>query len=134
MRLLKPALFYFALVFSTGFVLGTIRVLLVAPRIGDQTAQLCEMPQMLVAIVIAARRVNGQLPHGFGPSSRIVIGFIAFGMMLTAEIAVGMTLRGQSPIGSLLFRDPIVGAAYYMALGAFGLMPWLLGYRKGGAE
>ena len=134
MRLLKPALFYFVLVFGTGFVLGTIRVLLVAPRIGDRTAQLCEMPFMLIAIAMAARWTNRRFTEGFGPSSWIVIGLIAFGMMLTAEIAVGMMLRGQSPMGSLLFRDPIVGAAYYGALGAFALMPWLLGYRKGGAE
>jgi hypothetical protein len=134
MRLLKPALIYFLLVFGTGFVLGTVRVLWIAPRVGDEAAQLVEMPAMLIAIVWAARWTNGRLPTAFGPSSRFFIGVIALGLMLAAEITVGMTLRGQSLIASLLFRDPLVGAAYYAALAAFALMPWLLEKKSGRAE
>jgi len=40
MQILKAATFYFALVFGAGFLLGTIRVLLVAPRFGTRTAEL----------------------------------------------------------------------------------------------
>ena len=52
--------------------------------------------------------------------------------MRTAEIAVGMALRGESPVEALSLRDPVSGAAYYLALGAFALMPWILGGSRGG--
>ncbi|MGD1153715.1 MAG: hypothetical protein ABR911_12710 [Syntrophales bacterium] len=37
MRILKAGILYFALVFGAGFVLGTVRVLFVEPRIRDET-------------------------------------------------------------------------------------------------
>ena len=55
MRLLKAAAFYFALVFGAGFVLGMVRVLGVAPRLGTRAAELIEAPLMLAATVLAAR-------------------------------------------------------------------------------
>jgi len=42
-------------------VLGTVRVLLPVPRFGTRTAELLEMPVMLVAIVIVARWVVRRL-------------------------------------------------------------------------
>jgi len=46
--ILKAAATYFALVFGAGFVLGFIRVGWAAPRLGMRTAELMEMPVMLV--------------------------------------------------------------------------------------
>jgi len=40
MRILKAALAYFALVFGAGFMLGPIRILWVAPRLGERMAEL----------------------------------------------------------------------------------------------
>jgi hypothetical protein len=40
---------YFLVVFLLGFGLGTIRVLFVAPRLGQTTAVLLETPLMLAA-------------------------------------------------------------------------------------
>jgi hypothetical protein len=45
-RILKAAAAYFALVFGTGFVLGTIRVLWVVPQLGLRNAELLEQPIM----------------------------------------------------------------------------------------
>jgi hypothetical protein len=56
MRLLKPTLAYFALVFGAGFFLGAIRVVLVAPGVGDR----------IVAAMGAARLVP---PLVFGSGS-----------------------------------------------------------------
>src|SRR5579883_2596395 len=55
MRTLEAGLLYFALVFGTGFVLGTVRTLWIVPRLGDRTAELLEAPVMLAVIVAAAR-------------------------------------------------------------------------------
>jgi hypothetical protein len=37
MRVLKAGILYFALIFGAGFVLGSVRVLFVEPRIRDET-------------------------------------------------------------------------------------------------
>jgi hypothetical protein len=37
MQILRAGVFYFALVFGAGFVLGTIRTLWVVPRVGTRT-------------------------------------------------------------------------------------------------
>jgi hypothetical protein len=50
MHALKAGAAYFALVFGTGFALGTIRTLWIVPRLGIRTAELLEAPFMLVAI------------------------------------------------------------------------------------
>jgi hypothetical protein len=54
MRMLKTALLYFVLVFGAGFVLGPIRILWIAPRLGRRAAELLEAPIMLAISVLAA--------------------------------------------------------------------------------
>jgi hypothetical protein len=125
MRLLGSAAIYFALVFATGFVLGTVRVLLVAPRTGTRTAELLEIPIMLVAVVLAARWTTWHRAAGAGPGERLGIGLLALGWMQVAELSVGIAIRGSSPTEAP--RDPVSGVVYYAALGLFALMPWLLG-------
>ncbi len=49
---------YFVAVFGVGFILGTIRVLWVAPLVGDRTAELIEAPLMLAAIYFSARKME----------------------------------------------------------------------------
>jgi hypothetical protein len=43
MQILKAGFLYFVLVFGVGFVLGTIRTLWVAPRLGVRLAELAEL-------------------------------------------------------------------------------------------
>lgn len=129
MRILKPAVFYFILVFATGFVLGTIRVVLIVPRLNERAAELLEMPVMLIAVVFAARWTNHRYPEPASAGSRLGIGLTALGLILGAEVAVGLGLRGLSPIESLADRDPVSGVAYYVSLLLFAAMPWLLARR-----
>jgi hypothetical protein len=126
MRLFKPALAYFAFIFGIGFVLGTIRVLWVIPLVGSRIAELVEMPLMLVAIILAARWVNQHFTNADTPSKRLSVGLIALSLLLIAEIGVGVELRGLSPTEALLNRDPVSGTIYYIMLGVFVLMPWLV--------
>lgn len=56
-RTILAALTYFALVFGAGFVLGPIRILLIAPRIGERNAELLEALWMLFIVIMAARWV-----------------------------------------------------------------------------
>jgi hypothetical protein len=127
MRLLKPAAVYFVVVFGAGFVLGTIRVLLVVPHVGARTAELLEVPLMLAVTFLAARWTGRRFATEPGSAARIGVGFLALGFLLAAELVVGAVLRGASAADALLNRDPVSGTAYYVSLLVFALMPWLLG-------
>ena len=122
MRILRVAILYFLLVFGAGFVLGTGRVLILVPLLGERTAELLEMPLMLGVIVAAARWVAGHKLEA-RQSSALWVGFIAMSFVLVADLAVGMGLRGMSARDVFLNRDPVSGSAYYVALLLFAVMP-----------
>ena len=46
---------YFGIVFATGFALGTLRVLAVTPRLGENAAVLLELPIILTLSWVACR-------------------------------------------------------------------------------
>ncbi len=127
MGILRAATTYFALVFGTGFVLGAVRVPLLAPRLGERPAELLEMPWMALAMVLAARLVvRRQLP-GCGPLTRAAAGALALAFMVAAELAVGLVLR-QLPLREILIgRDPVSGGVYLALLLLYALLPLLLG-------
>jgi hypothetical protein len=125
MQILKTAALYFLLVFGAGFVLGTGRVLIVVPLLGERAAELLEMPLMLAVIVAAARWVVRHRLDG-RQSSALSVGFIAMGLVLLADLAVGIWLRGMSVTDVFLDRDPVSGATYYAALLLFALMPAII--------
>ena len=126
MNTLKSALVYFALVFGTGFMLGTIRVLWIVPSIGVRTAELIEMLPMFVAILLSARWINQHFADADNISTRLKTGFLAMSFLLGAEIALGVSLQGASIPEVLLNHDPVSGTVYYAMLILFALMPWLL--------
>lgn len=121
---LKAGLAYFGLVFAAGFLLGTIRVVWLVPRIGERTAELAEIPLMLLVSVLAARGVVRRF--AIPPSQRLGTGFLALALLLGAEIGVGVWITGQTVAGVLTNRDPVSGTAYFLALGLFAVMPALV--------
>ena len=68
---------YAIIVFLIGFILGTIRVLLVAPRLGDARGQLVRLP--LVRGLHLRRRVP----------ARSLMGLVAFLVLMSAEACKG---------------------------------------------
>lgn len=123
MRVLQAAVLYFLLVFGAGFALGIGRVLMVVPLLGERTAELLEMPLMLLIVVITARWIVHHRLDAHRLSSTLSVGFLALGIMLFAELIVGMWLRGMSAAEVFLHRDPVSGAAYYLSLLLFAVMP-----------
>jgi hypothetical protein len=126
MQILKAGVFYFALVFGAGFVLGPIRILWVVPRFGTRMAELLETPIMFVVIIVAARWIVQRLAVPFKPSIRLRMGCIALGLMLVAEFTFVLWLLGISISKYLANRDPVSGTVYYVMLGAFAIMPLLV--------
>lgn len=126
MQRLRAAGLYFLLVFSAGFMLGTVRVLFIVPAIGERAAELLEMPLMLVVVAMAARFIVRKFAGSIhGTAQWLHVGAFAFVCMLTADVGVGVTLRGMTVWQALFERDPLSGTAYYLALVFLALAPSL---------
>ena len=130
MRAFKASVLYYAAVFGVGFVLGTIRVLLVVPMLGVRWAELLEAPLMLAASFFFARLVVRR----FGPFAagrRMAIGLFALVLMVGTELVLALLVQGQTLAQYVASRDPVSGAAYLLSLAAFTLMPLLAGSGQG---
>ncbi len=123
MQIFRTGVIYFAIVFGAGFVLGPIRILFVAPRFGDRTAELLEAPIMLAVIILAARWVIQYLSVASSFSNRLGMGLLGLGLMLVAEFTFVRWIRGISVKDYLKTRDRISGAVYYLMLVVFAVMP-----------
>ncbi len=125
-KIIKAGVLYYAVVFGTGFVLGTIRVLWVVPNTGTRIAELMEAPIMFVVTIFAARGVIRRLTIPRTPSKRLSVGIVALGLLLVSELSLVVWLRGMTISEYLAGRDPISGTVYYVMLGIFAIMPILV--------
>lgn len=126
MHTLKAAGLYFALVFGAGFVLGTIRVLLIVPIVGTRTAELLEAPLMLIVVIVSARWVVRYLDVRPTAASRLGMGGMALTMVLMLDFTVVLWIRGLSFSQYTEAFDPVAGTAYFVMLGVFSVMPFLI--------
>lgn len=121
---------YFAMVFGVGFILGTIRVLLLLPRLGERVAELIETPVMLTVIVVSARWVVSRFELTQPILHKLFAGLFALTLMLVMEFGVVLRLRDLSLAQYFALRDPISAAVYYFMLGLFAMMPIVFEVRK----
>ena len=128
--IVKAAGIYFALVFGAGFALGTIRVLWLVPAVGTRTAELLEMPIMLIVVILSARWMTQQFQVPPTASSRLGMGGMALAMALALDFTVVLWLRGLSFREYIEAFDPVAGTAYFVMLELFALMPWFVVYGR----
>lgn len=121
---------YFAMVFGAGFALGPIRIFWLVPRTGTRTAELLETPVMIAVMIAAASFVVRRLSGPRTWQKRLSIGILALGLLMSAEIGVGVWLRGIRVSEYFYGRDPVAGAAYFIALGLMAVMPLLVCRRQ----
>jgi len=95
-KAIRVGIFYFIGVFGVGFLLGTIRVLVLTPRVGELVSTLIELPIILSAAWI----VSGFLTTRFKVPSdwwtRLRIGLIAFGLLMAAELGLSVWVVGNT--------------------------------------
>ena len=84
-RATKAGALYAIIVFVIGFILGTIRVLLVATRLGETTAVIIEAPIMLAASWFVCRSCVNWLDVGRTVPARSGMGSVAFLVLMSAE-------------------------------------------------
>lgn len=124
---LKAGATYFAIVYAIGFLLGTVRVLLLVPRVGEAGAVLLEAPLILGASWIASRWSGDRFAVPSTAAPRLAMGGIAFGLLLGAETAVSMLLFGRSWTDLLDLYRSVPGVIGLAAQVLFGLLPLIQG-------
>jgi len=124
--IIKTGLAYFALVFGAGFVLGSVRVPFLVPRLGERTAELIETPFMLVVVLLAAMFVARRFALPAATSARLAVGFLALGLMLAAEVLLAVVIQDRSLGETIASRDPVSGSVFLAMLVLFALMPLIL--------
>lgn len=123
MRVVAAAVVYFACVFAAGFAFGAVRVPWLVPRLGERAAELLELPCMVVVVALVARWRQRRTP-ALPPRQQLVVGGLAWLLLLAAECVLGAWLLGRSPAEVLLAHDPVSGLVYYAATILFALGPW----------
>lgn len=103
---------YTLLVFAVAFALGVLRVLLIAPRIGELAAVAIEVPVMLAIAWPICARIVRSFALGRG-SERAAMGASAFALLMALEWSLATLIFGR-PI-----EDTLTG--YGTAAGLLGL-------------
>lgn len=122
MKILQSGALYFGCVFGAGVLFGTVRLVVLVPRLGVRWAELLEMPFMFVVVALAARWIVQRCKLAPG-RTRLGAGAVALGLLLLAESSLALWLQGQSLRQYVESRDPISGSAYLFMLGVFAIMP-----------
>ena len=124
-RTIKAGVAYFGLVFGAGFVLGSIRVPFLVPRVGERVAELVEMPFMFVVVLVAARFICRRFSLPGNVQTRLGAGLLALGLLLAGEVLT-VSIQGRTLGEYVASRDLVSGIAYLAMLALFAVMPLIL--------
>lgn len=125
MLIAKFALAYFACVFGIGFLLGIVRVLWLAPLVGERTAELLEIPVIVVVFTILARYLVNRWRKRLTLGGTLASGALALAILVAVELTVVLAVRGLTLTEYFDTRDSIAGAVYAASLVLFAVMPSL---------
>ena len=92
----KAGIFYFAIVFAAGFLLGTLRVTVIIPLIGELLAVALELPIILFISWLVCRRLVAQFSVPAMASHRAAMGALAFGLLMLAELGLSVLVFDRS--------------------------------------
>jgi hypothetical protein len=122
LRATEAGAFYAVIVFLIGFILGSIRVLLVVPRLGEMIAVIIEAPLILAASWFVCRWCVDRLDVAATVPARSLMGLVAFLVLMSAEIGLGAVL-GRSLVDQLAAYKSTPGAIGLVAQMIFGAFP-----------
>jgi hypothetical protein len=128
MRLLAPAAIYFAIAFAAGFLLGTIRVLVLEPAVGPLAATAAELPFMLAFTWLVARAIVRRAGAGWSSRHALAVGLAAFVMLQAAELILAAIIAtsDQPPLAAFFAKLAAPeGQLGLAAQGLFALFPLL---------
>ena len=129
-RDLRVGVLYFAIVFTAGFILGTLRVLFVVEQVGVRSAELIEIPFMLAISFVASRWLIHRFTISSRLADRITIGAVALGLLLIAEFGFVLWLQHMTFAEYVNSRDPVSGTAYVISLLTFAIFPLVVSRKR----
>jgi hypothetical protein len=122
---IKAGVAYAVTVFGIGFLLGTARVLMLAPRLGSTAAVSVETPIMLAASWYVSGKWMKRLAVGAEIQTRILVGAVAFVTLMILEVTLSITLFHRS-FGEYVagLRSPagVIGFAAQLCFATFPLL------------
>lgn len=128
---LKAGTAYSAIMFAIGFALGTVRVLLLEPRLGPLAAVTMEVPVMLALSWVVCDRLRRRWLPDAPLADRAVMGASAFTLLMAAETALGIGLFGRTFGQQLASYGTGAGALGLAAQLAFAAFPVIQGRELG---
>jgi hypothetical protein len=129
-RALTAATVYFLTLFALGFLLGSIRVLFVAPQIGVLGATLLEVPLMLAAASFLCRWAVGRwrVSPALAARGAMVLWFLV--LLVLFETLVGVALFGRTLGETWAGLATPAGLVGLTAQVIAALLPMLIGRRR----
>jgi len=121
----KAGIGYAVTVFAIGFLLGTARVLLLAPRVGSTIAVTVETPIILTASWYVSNIWMKRLVVAPQIRTRILVGAVAFVTLMTLEVALSISLFHRSISEYLAGLRTLAGAIGLAAQVCFATFPLL---------
>lgn len=131
MTAIRAGAIYFAIVFAVGFMLGTFRVLVLSPSVGETAATLIEGPFILGASWVACGFVIERFYVPTDRSPRLIMGTTAFSMLISAELLLSVFGFGQTLNEVVARYTTVAGAIGLAGQVLFGLFPLLRKRRDG---
>jgi hypothetical protein len=120
---LKAAITYFGLAFGAGFVLGTFRVMVLVPRLGEAVAVALELPIMLTVSWGASRYVVQRFKIAPHLLTRLAVGVVAFLFLMFAELGVSVLGFGRTLAQHLANYATVPAALGLLGQLAFAALP-----------
>lgn len=96
-RALLAGLVYVAVVFAAAFAIGVVRVLVLAPRLGETVAVLLEVPVVLALSWWICGLLVRRFAVGPEVGGRLAMGGLAFVVLQATEAGLAVTAFGESP-------------------------------------
>jgi hypothetical protein len=128
-RATKGGALYAISVFLIGFILGTIRVLLLAPRVGQAAAVVVEAPIILTASWFVCRWCVDRLDVRRTVPALSFMGLVAFLVLMSAEFGLGAVF-GRPPVNQLATYGTFAGAIGLAAQVIFAAFPVIQVWRR----
>jgi hypothetical protein len=125
----KAGTTYALLVFAIGFALGAIRVLVLVPHLGATASVVLETPIMLAASWKVAQWSVQWFNLQPDWRSRLLMGIVAFVVLVVAELGVAVFAFGESPAQYVSGIGSIAGGIGFAAQICFAGFPWLQAYQ-----